>query len=109
MCSVTLASAITGAAPGAVAVTVRGLSMHEVRVAHSAFDEPTPPLMKDPTKGSNAPPIPNSGDAAYLRQAAEYSDNTMAACVARATDTVKLTGDAGSDRAAIAAAVKTIR
>lgn len=47
-------------------ITARPLLNAEHKAISAAFPPPRPPMMKDPTRGSDAPKIPNLEDADYI-------------------------------------------
>jgi hypothetical protein len=53
---------------GGVAIDARALLWAEHKAIEEAFPAPRPPMVKDPTKGSGAPKIPDYHDQGYIEQ-----------------------------------------
>jgi len=69
-----------------VEVVVRALSAREQAECEDAFTRPKPPLIKDPTKGSNSAAISDHHDPEFVRAFGAYDNKVRAAWVAVATD-----------------------
>lgn len=67
-------ASVTITAPDGTAVVTRALTIGEEKAVVDAVPAPTPPLSKDPTKGSAAPRIPNEQDPDFVRAFDEWID-----------------------------------
>jgi hypothetical protein len=56
------------------AVDLEPICFNDDQALELAHPKPSPPLIKDPTKGSNAQKVPNYSDAAYLRSFSAWND-----------------------------------
>lgn len=59
-----------------VPVVVRAISYSTLKLIARAYPAPTPPLMKDPAKGSLAPLVPNFEDPEYRKELGRWSGET---------------------------------
>lgn len=72
--------------PDGSTVTLRALTAREKDLVDDAFPRPLPPMKKDPTKGSDAPFIPDRADPGYDKQLRRHVKDQQRAHLAIAMD-----------------------